>query len=112
MVREMIDAEDDDKGSKDGNELMIETNADGYNSGRTYYLQAESSAACREISKKISENSRIAIEKDNAKTAFAQARQKVRKIYRSAFFQNPVAFMILTVSIFPILKPVATVAPF
>ncbi len=102
MVREMIDAEDEGRSAKDKNEFMIETNADGYNSGRTYYLQADSRTACRDIANKISENSRIAIEKDNAKTALAQARQQVRKIYTSAFFQNPVAFLILMVSIFPV----------
>ena len=97
MVREMIDAEDEGKKSKDGNEFMIETNADGYNSGRTYYLQADSSAACRDISKKKSRNSKQAIDKANAKTAFAQAQQRVGILYRSAIFQNIVAFLILTV---------------
>ena len=97
MVREMIDAEDEGKKSKDGNEFMIETNADGYNSGRTYYLQADSSAACRDISKKISRNSKQAIDRANAKTAFAQAQQRVGILYRSAIFQNIVAFLILTV---------------
>ncbi len=97
MVREMIDAEDEGSTSKDGNDFMIETDADGYNSGRTYYLQADSSAACRDVSKKISQNSKLAIDKANAKTAFAQAQQKVRRFYRSTIFQNLVAFLILTV---------------
>ncbi len=99
LVREMIDAEGEGKKSKDGNEFMIETNADGYNSGRTYYLQADSSKACRDVAKKISQNSIMSIERANAKTAFAQAQQHVRKIYSSAIFQNVVAFLILTVGL-------------
>jgi hypothetical protein len=59
IIREMIDAEDEGKKSKDGNEFMIETNAEGYNSGRTYYLQADSYAACRDVSKKISKKSKM-----------------------------------------------------
>jgi hypothetical protein len=97
LVREMIDAVEEGTNSKDCNELMIETDADGYNSGRTYYLQAESSGACRDIAKKLSKNSKIAIDRANAQTAFAQAQQKVRKFYISTIFQNVVASLILMV---------------
>ncbi len=96
LVREMIDA-GDEGGSNDGNEFMIVTNADGYNSGRTYYLQAESNAVRRDVEQHISHNSKMAIERANAKTAFAQVQQQVRKVYASAIFQNAVAFLILTV---------------
>ncbi len=97
LVREMIDADGEGKMSKDGTEFMIETNAEGYNSGRTYYLQADSSIDCRNFAKKISQNSTMATERANAKTTFAQAQQKVRKFYSSAIFQNIIAFLILTV---------------
>jgi hypothetical protein len=97
MVREMMDIEDEGENSKDGNDFMIETDADGYNSGRTYYLQADSSAECRDISNKISLESKLAVDRANAKTAIAQAQQRVRRFYSSAIFQNLVAFLILTV---------------
>ncbi len=97
MVREMIDVEDDVENSKNGNDFLIETDEDGYNSGRTYYLQADSSAQCREISNKISQISKLAIDRANSKTAFAQAQQPVRRVYTSTIFQNVVALLILTV---------------
>ena len=103
MIREMMDTADEGQRSN-GNEFMIETNEDGYNSGRTYYLQADSSGACRDVSNKILQNSKLAIERANAKTAFAQAQQQVRKFYNSAIFQNLVAFLILMVGMLIILK--------
>jgi hypothetical protein len=50
-VREM-DVDEESK-SKDPNEFIIETSPEGYNSGRTYYLQSESSASCRAILSKF-----------------------------------------------------------
>ncbi len=97
LVREMMDVDDESQKSKNCYDFMIETNPEGYNSGRTYYLRADSYAVCREVSEKISQNSKQAIERDNAKTAFAQAQQQVRKIYKSAIFKNIVACLILTV---------------
>jgi hypothetical protein len=96
-VKEMIDVDDGDQKSKEGNDFMIETSTEGYNSGRTYYLQADSSTACQEASEKISQNSKQAIERANAKTAFTLAQQRVKTVYKSAIFKNVVAALILTV---------------
>lgn len=96
-VKEMTDVHDGDQKSKDGNDFMIETSTEGYNSGRTYYFQADSKAACKDASNKISHNSRQAIDRANAKTAFTQAQQQVKKVYKSAVFKNIVAFLILSV---------------
>jgi hypothetical protein len=96
-VREMIDTDDKSQKPKDCNAFMIETNPDGYNSGRTYYLQADSNGACWDVSQKILKSSTFAVEKANSKTSFANAQQRVRKIYKSAIFKNVMALLILTV---------------
>ncbi len=54
LVRDMHTAGDDDlEESNFVNSLMIETQPDGYNAGRTYYLQAESKVVCQEIINKV-----------------------------------------------------------
>jgi hypothetical protein len=97
LVREMADVDEESKKSKDANELMIETHPEGYNSGRTYYLQAESKAFCRKVVQQLSQYCKDAHERANAQTVFSQAQQYVGKMYRSAVFQNIVAILIIAV---------------
>ncbi len=97
LVREMRNILHENKRSNDAEELMIETHPDGYNSGRIYYLQAESKAMCQKIIQKLKHYCSAARERANARTALAQAQQHVGKMYRSKFFQNMVAFLIIAV---------------
>jgi hypothetical protein len=97
LVREMGNIIHENKKSSDAAELMIETHPDGYNSGRIYYLQAESKAMCQKIIQKLKQYCTAARERANARTAMAQAQQHVRKLYRSKPFQNIVAFLIIAV---------------
>jgi hypothetical protein len=97
LVREMTSAPNENNNSTDAQELMIETHPDGYNSGRIYYLQAESNAMCQKIIQKLKQYCAAARERANAQTAMAQAQQHVRKMYRSKIFQNLVAFLIIAV---------------
>jgi hypothetical protein len=97
LVREMEDVEEEKKKSKDATEMMIETHPEGYNSGRTYYLQAESQAICRKVVQRLSQYCKEAQERANAQTSFALAQQHVGKVYRSTIFQNLVAALIIAV---------------
>ncbi len=97
LVREMRSILHENKKSLDAEELMIETHPDGYNSGRIYYLQAESKAMCQKIILKLKQYCTAARERANARTAIAQAQQYVHKIYRSKPFQNAVALLIVAV---------------
>jgi hypothetical protein len=93
----MTDVDEESKKSRDANELMIETNPEGYNSGRTYYLQAESKAFCQQVVQQLNQNCKEANERANAQTAFTLAQQHSRKMYRSTIFQNIVAILIIAV---------------
>jgi hypothetical protein len=97
LVREMADVDEESKKSKDANELMIETHPEGYNSGRTYYLQAESKAFCRQVVQQLNHYCKEAHERANAQTTFARAQHYVGKMYRSTIFQNLVAILIIAV---------------
>ena len=97
LVREMKNVQLENKNSRGEAELMIETHPDGYNSGRIYYLQAESRSTCQNLIQTLRERCTKAREKANAQTALAQAQQYVGKIYRSKYFQNFVAVLIIAV---------------
>jgi hypothetical protein len=105
-VKEM-EADDKETGDeKDENRLMIETHPEGYNSGRTYYLQAESKASCQDIIKKLLKYSTAAYERAHAQSVFRQAQLRVLKVYRSKVFQRLVALLIIMVrSLFCVSNP-------
>ena len=96
-VCEMKGVNQEKENSLDTAELMIETHQDGYNSGRTYYLQTDSKATCQQLIHKLNQYSVVARERAIAKTALAQAQQRVGKMYRSRPFQNCVAILIIAV---------------
>jgi cytochrome c biogenesis protein ResB len=97
-VKEMeaVDKEIDKAANE--NQLMIETHPEGYNSGRTYYLQAESRASCQDKIKMLLRISAAAYERAHAQSVFRQAQLRVLKVYRSIFFQRFMAFLIISVS--------------
>jgi hypothetical protein len=94
LIREMHFDEEHQE-SKQGNELMIETNPDGYNSGRTYYLQAESEDLCNNLVANLSKYATAALEKAQAQTTFALAQRRVDRFYRSSPFQILFAALIM-----------------
>jgi hypothetical protein len=79
------------------NAFLIETEHDGHNSGRTYYLQAESQKSCQDILSQLTKHSVTARERAHAQTVFTQAQLSARKVFRSALFQNSFAFLIIAV---------------
>ena len=97
VVREMIVEEDTSKVETKDMELMIETSPDGYNSGRTYYLQAETKVSRQEFINKISQYSASAYEKTHAQSAWSRTQRRVLKVYQSSAFQKFVAFLIVSV---------------
>jgi hypothetical protein len=97
-VKEMEAADKVINGTKDENELMIETHPEGYNSGRTYYLQADSKLSCQDKIKKLSQYKKAAYERAHAQSVFRQLQRRVLKFYRSAWFQRVMAFLIISVS--------------
>ncbi len=102
-VKEMVVEDEAGKVDKKDMELMIETSADGYNSGRTYYLQAENQASRQDIMRKISYNSTLASEKAHAQSSFSRAQRRVLRVYRSEVFQKFVASLIVSVCLIRIL---------
>ena len=97
LVREMNIVDEDDKEAKQSCDLMIETNPEGYNSGRTYYLQANSRASCQETVRILSKYCTAANEKAHARTVLAQAQRKVDRVYQSALIQGFFAVLIIAV---------------
>ena len=104
-VKEMNAVEKESDEAEDEKQLMIETHPEGYNSGRTYYLQAESKASCQDIIKTILRYCAAAYERAHVQSVFHQAQLRVLKVYRSTVFQRFVAFLIVSVcfSIFSII---------
>jgi hypothetical protein len=100
LVREMDNGDGEDKEAKHSNDLMIETHPEGYNSGRTYYLQASSRDDCQDIVRILSKSCSAAHEKAHARTIFAQAQRRVGKVYKSTLFQGLFAALIIAVSLF------------
>ena len=107
VVREMLNVDEGEeeeghaprtKRASRMSKLMIETQLDGYNSGRTYYLQAESSAACRATVETLNRCSQAAFKRLHSQTPYESARTHAGRVFRSSYFQNLTAFLILAVS--------------
>jgi hypothetical protein len=99
-IREMIGNDEENSDSKQANQLLVETHPDGYNSGRTYYLQAESEALCKDLIQKLASYSAVAHEKAQAQSTFALTQRRVDRVYRSSPFQIFFAVLIIAVSYF------------
>ena len=85
--------------------FMINTVAEGHNSGRTYYLQASSHEQCQEMVKLIKTLSKRAIELAAAQTQFAKIQLRARKLYNSYLFQSGSAILIMVVGFMTVLPP-------
>jgi hypothetical protein len=80
------------------NAFQIATIPDGHNSGRSYYLQAESSEVKRKIIKQLQLLTESARKRAEAKSLFRQAQDRVRGIYITWIFQSGAALLIVAVS--------------
>ncbi len=80
--------------------LQIKTTADGYNSGRIYYLQVINNDPnlCNEIIGKLRESSQAARKRQVALSRFKRVQRRAREIHDSAGFQSCVAILICVVN--------------
>ncbi len=78
--------------------LQIRTDTDGYNSGRTYYLQASSDEQCADLVGQLTKQVKVARKKALARTRFQKSQETVRRVYESAPCQALVATLIVAVS--------------
>jgi hypothetical protein len=81
--------------------LQLKTIPDGFNSGRTYYLQAASDEQCRAVCESISRLARRAREEAAATSRIRRAQAHVAAVYDSTPFQSAVALLIITVIFLP-----------
>jgi hypothetical protein len=77
--------------------LQIKTKADGFNSGREYYLQARSTDQCLTIVHKLTKAVDSAKAEVEVPQMFRTTQKKLRMIYNTMAFQLMVAFLIITV---------------
>jgi hypothetical protein len=77
--------------------LQLKTVEDGYNSGRTYYLQAASEDQCRAMCESIAQLACLARERQAARSRFGRFQNAVLVTYESTPFQSAVAVLILAV---------------
>ncbi len=100
-VKEMAEAatEDFDKeeAKKFSHAMQIATRDDGYNSGRIYYLSAESQETLNELIGYLSKKAKVARAQVEARTVFRKFQLKVRKRYDCAQFQGTMALLITAV---------------
>ncbi len=81
------------------NIVQISTLEQGFNSGRTYYLKAESKEECDSISAELGCKACSARRKAEGKSRFIRSQDSVRKFYSSKPFQILSAVLIITVRI-------------
>ena len=99
FVKEMEDiAGDKRKVHDDRFRLQIATVANGYNSGRAYYLSTTTQTQLDELIEKMSKNAKAARIRAEAKTVFRKLQLKIRIRYESNHFQGWMALMIGAVS--------------
>ena len=77
--------------------LQLKTVEEGYNSGRTYYLQAASEDQCLAVCESIAQLARLAREELAARSRFGRFQNAVLVAYESTPFQSAVAILILAV---------------
>jgi hypothetical protein len=78
--------------------LRIDTKPEGYNSGRTYYLQLASDEECARLAISLTTYVQDAIKRFEAKTGLERSQAKVRIVYNSTVFQCSASFFIIAVS--------------
>ena len=79
------------------NVFQIQTGPEGFNAGRTYYIQGDSREQSEEISLKVREMARIAHRRARGSSRLLRLRSRAKAIYDSHLFQGLVVVLILTV---------------
>ena len=77
--------------------MQVQTDAGGYNSGRTYYLQAADAAECDAIAASLAECGRRARKAAEAKSRVRRIQAAVCRAYESPPFQSFVVLLIVAV---------------
>ena len=80
------------------NTVEIRTDLDGYNSGRVYYVRAESGAECRRIAEDLNAFSRVARRHFELRSRWERARDRIKTAYESPWVQGLVGALILAVN--------------
>jgi hypothetical protein len=80
------------------NTIEIRTNVDGHNSGRVYFIRAESGAECRHIANDLSTYSEVARRRFQLRTRWERYQDKLKTAYDSNWVQGLVGALILSVS--------------
>ena len=80
------------------NTVEIRTDLEGYNSGRVYYIRAESGAECRRIADDLTAHYTTARRKFELRSRWERYRDRIKTAYDSIFTQGLVGALILTVS--------------
>ena len=79
--------------------VQIKTMAEGFNSGRTYFLQAISDEQCYTIVQRLEKAVKDAVQRAAATSRFRASQATVKQFYCSMFFQGTIAFLIITVNL-------------
>ena len=87
-----------------GNAFQIATDTNGYNSGRSYYLQAASEGQKQEIINLLQKSSTIARKKAEVKSSFRKTQDRVRETFLSWQFQTGAALLIVAVLVSSLIK--------
>jgi predicted RNA-binding protein YlxR (DUF448 family) len=80
------------------NAFQIATISDGYNSGRSYYLQADSSDVKQKVIEQLQALSQSARKRAEVKSLFRKFQDHVRQVYTTRIFQGSAALLIIAVS--------------
>ena len=81
--------------------FQIQTTKNGFNSGRTYYLQAESAEICQEIVRNLSKYVVASRKRADKASRYRRGQKVLLAFYESAPFQLMSSLLIILVSIFP-----------
>ncbi len=92
--------EDKSMAESNKNQLQIETSKEGYNSGRTYLIEATSAQEFRVLYDALNKLSTVAREEAEAKSKFKKTQDKVGKVFNSDIVQRILAIMIFGVNAF------------
>ncbi len=84
-------------GADNKNVFEIETSPEGYNSGRTYQIQAENGGEFRTIFDNLTKLASAARDEAEAKSRFNKSQQRVGKVFNSNIVQLVMAILIFGV---------------
>lgn len=87
------------------NAFQIRTKHDGYNSGRKYIVQADSTETLSSLTIGIPNFSKAAVLRADARPLWKRMQERVRAMYSSSPFQGVCSFLIMAVRMFCQLVP-------